>query len=78
MCLLESFFFSEIINNQYPELLLFWKFSHFMSGTHLLFRFPTRFILLAGCQWLMTAILATQETEIKRIVVQSQPGHNSS
>jgi hypothetical protein len=34
-------------------------------------------ILLAGCQWLMPVILATQEAEIRRISVQSQLGHNS-
>jgi hypothetical protein len=28
---------------------------------------------LAGCQWLTPVILATQDTEIRRIVVQSQP-----
>jgi hypothetical protein len=28
----------------------------------------------AGCRWLSPAILATQEAEIRRIVVQSQPG----
>jgi hypothetical protein len=30
-----------------------------------------------GCQWLTLGILATQEVEIKRIVVQSQPQANS-
>jgi hypothetical protein len=29
--------------------------------------------LLARCLWLMPVILATQEAEIRRIVVQSQP-----
>jgi hypothetical protein len=29
---------------------------------------------LAGCQWLTPIILATQEAEISRIKVQSQPG----
>jgi hypothetical protein len=30
--------------------------------------------LTARHQWLMSAILATQEAEIRRIAVQSQPG----
>jgi hypothetical protein len=29
---------------------------------------------LARCWWLMPVILVTQEAEIRRIVVQSQPG----
>jgi hypothetical protein len=33
---------------------------------------------LAGHQWLTPVILATQEAEIRRIVVQSQPQENSS
>jgi hypothetical protein len=30
--------------------------------------------ILAGCQWFTAAILATQEAEIRGIVVRSQPG----
>jgi hypothetical protein len=30
-------------------------------------------IQCAGCQWLMPVILAIQEAEIRRIMVQSQP-----
>jgi hypothetical protein len=30
-------------------------------------------VQIAQCQWLMAVILATQETEIRRIMVQSQP-----
>jgi hypothetical protein len=29
---------------------------------------------VAGCQWLMPIIVATQEAEFRRIVVKSQPG----
>jgi hypothetical protein len=32
----------------------------------------------AGCRWLMPVILATQEAEIRRMVVQSQLWANSS
>jgi hypothetical protein len=35
-------------------------------------------LLKAGCQWLTPVIPATQETEIRRIQVQSQPWVNSS
>jgi hypothetical protein len=45
--------------------------------------FSLNFIILkleviAGCWWLTPVILATQEAEIRRIVVQSQPWVNSS
>jgi hypothetical protein len=30
--------------------------------------------VIAGRQWLLPVILATQETEIRRIAVRSQPG----
>jgi hypothetical protein len=33
-----------------------------------------KFSKLAGCQWLTSVILATQEAEIRRIMVRSQPG----
>jgi hypothetical protein len=36
--------------------------------------FPLKKPFKAGCQWLTPAILATQEAEIKRITVGSQPG----
>jgi hypothetical protein len=29
--------------------------------------------MMAGCQWLMPVIIATQEADIRRITVQSQP-----
>jgi hypothetical protein len=32
---------------------------------------------LAGHWWLIPEILATQEAEIRRILLQSQPGHSS-
>jgi hypothetical protein len=34
---------------------------------------PHKWSLLAKYQWLMPVILATQEAEIRRIMVQSQP-----
>jgi hypothetical protein len=34
-------------------------------------------IVIAGCQWLRPVTLATQEAEIRRIMVQSQPQANS-
>jgi hypothetical protein len=39
-----------------------------------------RILMLAGSQWLTPGILATQEAEIRRIVVRTQPGqivHNT-
>jgi hypothetical protein len=35
-------------------------------------------LILSGHQWLTPVILATQEAEIRRIAVQSQPGANNS
>jgi hypothetical protein len=35
--------------------------------------FPLKFIDKAGCWWLTPVILVTQEAEVRRIVVQSQP-----
>jgi hypothetical protein len=32
-----------------------------------------KFQAIAGCQWLIPVILVTQEAEIRRIVVESQP-----
>jgi hypothetical protein len=37
-------------------------------------KYPT----IAGCQWLIPIILATQEAEFRRIMVQSQPWANCS
>jgi hypothetical protein len=34
--------------------------------------------ILAGCWWLTTIILANQEAEIRKIMVQNQPWANSS
>jgi hypothetical protein len=34
----------------------------------------TEDIFVAGCWWVTSIILATQEVEISRIMVQSQPG----
>jgi hypothetical protein len=36
--------------------------------------FIQKYLFLARCQWLMPVILATQEAEIRRITVGSQPG----
>jgi hypothetical protein len=35
-------------------------------------------LILAGCRWLSPVILVTQEAEIRRIAVGSQPLANSS
>jgi hypothetical protein len=36
--------------------------------------FIIKFSNMAGCQWLMPIILATQEAEIRRIKARTQPG----
>jgi hypothetical protein len=47
------------------------EYSHKLFYTTILYLTSKR--LLAECQWLTPVILATQEAEIRRIVVQSQP-----
>jgi hypothetical protein len=43
------------------------------SSAFLLFIYLRKKAMLGGCQWLTSVILATQEAEIRRIEVQSQP-----
>jgi hypothetical protein len=50
------------------------KFEYFISETGNSGGYHFKLNLLARHQWLMSVILATQEAEIRRIVVQRQPG----